>query len=102
MATAVQKLDENHKLIVEAEFRNKDLTYETSQSILLYLESITALDLSYNKIERFPQLLPASLTALNLSHNALSFIKIAPGNLKNLVELNLSFNNLERYRYSAS
>lgn len=101
-------------MIVTSQERNNDISYNVSTQILeaalrhrgissftvhLHtsdLVNVRALDLSYNKIDALPWSLPNCLVALNLSQNCFCQVSIKFKPSFKLIELNLSFNQIER------
>lgn len=66
-----------------------------AEALLLPLVSLTALDLSNNKLDNFPRGIASSLIGLDLSYNA--FVEVAvPRRLDNLIELRLRGNSITR------
>ena len=77
----------------QASFHSKNLTWETADALILRMTSLTALDLSYNRIDNFPKFLSSTLIALNLSYNTFSEIPRC-SRLCSLIELRLRGNHI--------
>ena len=79
---------------VVASFRHQNLNMESVIRIMAQLDSIKALDLSYNKLNSLPKLLPPKMIAIDLSYNP---IKSLHGftDVANIVELKLNYNKIE-------
>ena len=80
--------------IKEATFRNQYLTAEKAEVLVSQLSDLVALNLSNNRIDKWPRGIPHSLIALDLSFNA---FKTFPSStrLKNLIELKISNNEID-------
>jgi Leucine-rich repeat (LRR) protein len=78
----------------QASFRNKSLSWENVDGLIARLNSLTALDLSSNRIDRFPNVMTSSLTALDLSYNSVAVFPTTNNRIGNLVELRLRGNHI--------
>ena len=80
--------------IKEATFRNQYLTAEKAEVLVSQLSDLVALNLSNNRIDKWPRGMPLSLIALDMSYNA--FKTFPPSTrLKNLIELKISNNEID-------
>lgn len=82
---------------VEAKFTHLRLNAASAQAVINAISGhVQALNLSHNRIEQLPRSIPPKVIGLNLSFNVLTSMRGAKA-LVNLIELNVSNNNITRY-----
>lgn len=81
----------------EAKFTHLRLNSISAQAVINSLSNhVQALNLSHNRIEQLPRSIPPKVVGLNLSFNLLTSFK-GMKSLSNLIELNVSSNNIDKY-----
>lgn len=91
--------DGSSQLSVDAKFRGLKLDSYSALSVISTLSNyVEAIDLSHNRIEELPSVLPKSIIGLNLSHNKIQLLTShsLSKDISHLIELNLSHNQIAR------